>query len=138
MREVKSRPLTEKEINSIHNRKERLFALNAHLAGFAVLPGRPIESPKPVADRWGFLKKRKTVPDFEIIDPQSHQTWHIEVTNGRGKNNHKLAQQNVAIEAGKGNYMQVTGREIDFIDLIPLNKKRIFMQILLGLRGPTD
>jgi hypothetical protein len=91
---------------------ESLFRRRAKEAGLDVHPPEVICSFFPVEDRNGKVKKTKTCPDAYVYDPISGNDAHVEITNGRGKNEHKAAQARVAKAAGMENYYQLTGNKV--------------------------
>ena len=65
------------------------------------------------------LTKTVTLPDAFVIDPETKKTAHVEVTNGRGCNEHKEAQMRVVLEAGIVNYFMLTGDEVKKLGEVP-------------------
>lgn len=112
---------------------EKIFIKHAKQAGFIVEKPRVITIAKPVENREGKIKKIKTVPDCFIIDPQTRNTMHIEITNGAGQNTHKMAQKRVVEAAGVKNYTVMTGNQIkELCKKISKEEKRIFLLTIFG------
>lgn len=113
---------------------ELIFKRGIKGAGFRVEQPRIIVSPQAVKDRNGNKKKTKTLPDFYVVDEESGQGVHVEVTNGSGQNEHKQSQKRVAKAAKVENYVQLTGAEVEAIDKEKdLKKKRQLVKSLLNI-----
>lgn len=94
------------------NKTEVLFRSEAKIAGLTLLSPRPIRTNNPVKNKHGRRVKVVTVPDFYVIDPQTGNGCHVEITNGSGDNPHKTAQRRVVAEAGITNYIVLTGNQV--------------------------
>lgn len=115
------------------NKTEQLFAKVAREAGLQVHPPRPIRIESPVESRRGELTKVVTTPDFYVVEPDSGQSAHVEVTNGSGNNEHKQAQKRVVEAAGVNNYVVLTGDQVASIDVqVNAYNKRALLIAMLG------
>jgi N-acetylmuramoyl-L-alanine amidase len=93
---------------------EIIFEKQAKAAGFIVKDAKTIRIDEPVKNHNGRKDKVVTHPDFFVTDPETNQSVHVEIGNGKNDNNngHKAAQMRVAKKAGVENYVQLNGHQI--------------------------
>jgi hypothetical protein len=94
---------------------EIIFEEQAKIAGFIVEQAKPIRIKKSeaVENHNGKKDKVVTYPDFYLTDPQTGQSVHVEIGNGKNHNNgHKASQMRVVEKAGVENYVQLTGQQV--------------------------
>ncbi len=108
---------------------EAEFESIARNAGFTVEPGKSIRIQKPVLDKNGIRRKTVATPDFFITEPDSNQSFHVEVTDSSGDTPHKSAQKQVVISAGIKNYAVITGNHIKELQEIisPSEQKELLL-----------
>jgi hypothetical protein len=106
---------------------EIIFEKQARIAGFIVEQAKPIRIKKTeaVENHNGKKDKVVTFPDFYVTDPQTNQSVHVEIGNGKKhKKGHKASQMRVVKKAGVENYVQLTGPQINELKKIK-DKKEI-------------
>ncbi len=92
---------------------EILFAKKAQAAGFIVDQAKAIRTQEAVENHNGKKDKVVTHPDFYVTNPETGQGVHVEIGNGKNRNNgHKAAQRRVVEKAGVENYVQLTGHQV--------------------------
>lgn len=79
--------MTERRLNITEASKikdffERGLAVSVLSVGLELCDGSAIHCDRPVKNKWLDLKKRVTHPDFEVIEPSTRRSVHVEVTAG--------------------------------------------------------
>ena len=115
-------------------RAEKLFATNVQEAGLGISPPPIIESPFPVFDQNGHLKKTKTHPDHLVTRPETGQQVFVEIASGSCNGARKEAQKRVALAAGlESYYVQISGNTVIELDRLSTpQSKRLFLFELFG------